>query len=266
MMRSARPLTALAAGLIATFGLCGQAAQAATTWYSHGGTCGAVGDANGSSPMGNTCTTAATADGQATVSAWANTGAAGAWETARLTRYSGGFGVRNRCANAGSGCTDDYEGTNPEHAVDDEDYRDYVLYDFGMTEVALTGVRLGWKSNDSDLQVFAYTGSGDPANYSGASATSLLSSGWSLVADLYNVPVQTGSDSTAGSFNAGLGYQSSWWLITSKADGNADYFKLYSVTGTKGSERDEVPEPGALALAALGLMGLGVARRRASKR
>ncbi|MFO1252600.1 MAG: hypothetical protein U1E77_16045 [Inhella sp.] len=94
---------------------------AATTWTRSDGTCAAVGDG---SAMGNSCK--ATKDGiEATVRAYSNSDS-DSQATAALTAYSGGFGVNN----GKSGSTDPGEGTNPEHAIDNNGLTDAVLFEF----------------------------------------------------------------------------------------------------------------------------------------
>lgn len=238
-------------------------AHAASTWYANSGTCAGVGDG---STGANTCQTATTADGSAKVSAWANTGTSGAYETAVLTRWDGGFGVKNRCATdiAGGVCGapnygDAGETGEPEHAIDNNEYRDMVLFDFGAASIALNSLTIGYRNNDSDIQVYAWTGGGTPVTYGNAAGTTgSLAAGWQLVSSLNDVATW----GTPGFNKSGSIVYSSWWLIApGTVDSNADHFKLYSVSGDK-KPPVSVSEPGALALAGLGLLGAFVSARR----
>jgi len=206
------------------------------------------------------------------VSAWSTTNQTTAgtlWEDAKLKGWLGsGFGVTNR--DSGNG--DANEGDSPEHAVDNDQRVDGVLYTFTQN-MALQSLRLGWSSTDTDLAVFRFSGTGVPPQLSTTSAGGLITSGWEHVGNYADVGTSA-SLCLAGKNNNGScktnESASSWWLVTaynSTYAGNQkntgvlgagnDYFKLLSVSGDI-----KVSEPAALALAGLGLVGVLFTRRR----
>ncbi len=209
------------------------------------------------------------------VSAWSTTkqldNGGTNWEDAKLKGWLGsGFGVTNR--DAGTANTDDQnEGSSPEHAVDNNQRIDGVLYTF-TKNMALQSLRLGWSSTDSDLAVFRFAGTGVPPQLAFTSAGGLISAGWEHVGNYADVG--TSSTLCLAGKNADNSCKtsaaaSSWWLVTAynptyaKGPANSaltagnDYFKLLTVSGDI-----KVSEPAALALASLGLFGVLATRRK----
>lgn len=193
------------------------------------------------------------------------------WEDAKLKGWLGsGFGVTNR--DAGNNASDDQsEGSSPEHAVDNNQRIDGVLYTFTQN-MALQSLRLGWSNTDSDLAVFRFAGTGVPPQLSFTSAGGLISSGWEHVGNYADVNTSTLCLAGANANGSCKTSQaaSSWWLVTAynptyggnqkntgTLGGGNDYFKLLTVSGDI-----KVSEPAALALAGLGLFGVLATRRR----
>jgi MYXO-CTERM domain-containing protein len=237
----------------ALIGLCSLSVQAAT-WSKTSGGCSSLSGTASAAAMGNSCTIAnAAADGStATVTAWSNTGTLGAWRAAQLTGYSGGFGVNNGDSR------DAGEGGDPEHAVDNDFFVDAVRFQFDKS-TSLSNVTLGWAPGDGDYSVLAWTGA-SAVNMGSLSGTSASMSGWTVVGNYSGT--NTFSTNVTSSFWLITAYNSAFGSGTNVSNSSNDYFKLLSVTGSTRLPSTRVSEPGALALAGLGLFGAAVVRRR----
>ncbi|MGA7178345.1 MAG: exosortase-dependent surface protein XDP1 [Thiobacillaceae bacterium] len=262
------------------FLICGTEAHAVINW-TYGGS-------STSSTPGNTVTS--TAGGvTATAQAWSNTNdgtpndvgsgsaataASYKLETAYLGVYSGGLGVNNQdgtSIGSATGDAGDLAGTAPEHAIDNNQRYDSVLFSFSGAAVNLTSMTTGYVSGDSDFTVWYYTGSGNPSLTLANGTYGNLGAGWNLLGS-YN----GGSTPGATLISNSAGIYSSYWLIgafnnvadtSSTLSAGNDYFKISGLSGTQctsanGCGPKGAPEPGTLFLMSAGLIGLTRIKRR----
>jgi hypothetical protein len=254
--------------------------------------CGLTGTQSGSSvtpspapadPNAPSASIGATATGWANTEGNSSTYSSQTLEKGELRAWSGGLGVRNldysTTANGGESRIDTSEGTDPEHATDNNERYDSILYSFNQA-ISLTGVSFSWYStssgyNDSDITVLAYTGDTSVVGFNieskltGLKYDELVANGWTFVQQI------GGSASYSKAISPTT--SSSYWLIGAAnplvngatLDGSKDAIKIASLTGkvtTQYTKQDtpSVPEPGSLALLGLGSLILVRARARKS--
>lgn len=208
------------------------------------------------------------------VTGWANTTAAGATGVnddklaSQTVKMWNGLGVDNSIEPS----------TSPQHSTDNNGQTDMILFSFA-SDIALTGLSIGWSNTDSDMTVLAYTGGGVAPSLTGKTYGELTAAGggWTLINHLSNVSnVSSNSTSIAGSaaFNGGTSkIFSSYWLVGAYNPlvGNSpgwttenDYVKISGLTGEKRPTNGggQVPEPATLFLMGAGLLGMTYMRRR----
>jgi hypothetical protein len=177
-----------------------------------------------------------------TATAWSHTqGANEALEAAGLGQWSTGLGVQNPNERSGS----------PDHQVSNADGNDFVLFVFDAPMDVET-VRID-PYGEHDRDVTYWSGNVDPSlGLTGATYSDLAALGFGPQQDdtssssesARNVPI-----ATADNINA--------LLFGARIEGTPeDYFKIAKITGAV------VPEPGTAILAALGLAGALLRRRR----
>lgn len=173
-----------------------------------------------------------------------------------------GFGIYNQTETPASTGA-------PNHAMDNSTPGvDMLLLQFSAAEI-LRQVTIGWSGTDGDFQVLRWTGSATATitdvnnSIVGKQAGSLLGAGgWELVSTVDGA-ANISTPDVAYSVNS-LNRSSSYWLVTaynsafgatSGFSHGTDAIKVLGVaTG--------ISAPGTLALAGLGLLGMGVLRRR----
>lgn len=181
-----------------------------------------------------------------------NANGTGAFDTGYVQNWSGGVGV---LANDDSG--------SPQHSVDNNGKDNFLLIEFDDPNYLLTAFQIGWYQSDSDIEVWvggADLGDNFSLEDSGGLCTNacdysdLAALGFTKVSVFYNVVV--GSWVTVNTDVTGQ-----YVIFAGEYGDYDDYFKL---SGIRGQEEIEVPEPGSMLIlsSALVVLGAGALRRR----
>jgi len=193
------------------------------------------------------------------VTAWADTGNGNQYEQGDVGGPWSGLGVRNAAYTGG----DPGEGSNPEHAMDNDGFFDLLRFDFGNA-IRLTKIMLGWYEDDSDISVLRYTGPGTAGSIDGKTPSDLVNDSWELVGHYSNVHDQPNDTQDISGDTIG-DYSNSWIIAAFNpafdyenwSKGN-DHVKVKLLAG-KERRPPKVPEPSSLLLL---LFGLPLLRRR----
>jgi hypothetical protein len=154
--------------------------------------------------------------------------------------------------------------------MDNNGFKDSILFDFGSEVVALDSVQFGYVYQDSDITVLAYTGDTASFAYDGLMYEDILtSSDWTSISPPADPTSPTLPNvGSSESFNTSHTVKSSYWVVATALDtyysGLSDHLKLKKLTGELYAPpplSSGVPEPAPLALMMLGLGVLAASRK-----
>lgn len=184
-----------------------------------------------------------------TATAWSLTGNNNTFQSSNLGKYSTGLGVCNRDEIAQRrGCDE------PEHQVDNVGSLDFVLFQFSAA-IDPTKVTIN-PAGDYDRDVSYWTGTtANPLSLTSKNLGNLAGLGFGNRKDDEGT---TGSAARDVTIVSGLANS---LLFGADIFESNDWFKITSIQFDY-TPPTKVPEPGSLALIALALGGLGLARRR----
>ncbi|MES2353895.1 MAG: hypothetical protein V4568_05695 [Pseudomonadota bacterium] len=178
-----------------------------------------------------------------------NSDGSGAFGAAHVQQYSGGLGIDS---NGSAICSGDSASSSPEHAVDNHDKDNFLLFEFDSV-MSAQAFQLGWLQTDSDVQVWYGPNSGAAGlNLSGACvsgcANTFSSLGFGTTQTFNDVAINTSKTLAPAT-------GSRYVVMAGALGNNDDFFKVKNLSA-------KVPSPSSVALFAIGLLGLGLHQRR----
>jgi len=201
------------------------------------------------------------------------------WIEAQIGVYSGGLGVGNVLAGDSNDCT---SGCSPEHALDNQEAWDVVVYELPASSWTITKLGIGWREGSSGwdtspTDVDVWIGSNDAVTRATAgdfrdvclNGTCSSNAGNTLAALGYTKVSLTFSSTGSQTVNMGAGVTGKYVVVAAGAyDSKKEAFKLSSFQATGPDNPPggggQVPEPGSLLLLMAGVMGLAHIRRRSA--
>ncbi len=187
-----------------------------------------------------------------TASAWSLTSAGGTFQSSQLNRFDTGLGVCDR--SEGKRCD------SPQHQVDNVGSYNFVLFQFSALVDPLTVVINPVNNNpDYDRDVSYWTGISAESLY-GKTVAQLSAMGFG---DRKDANASADDDALTVSLVSPLANSLLFGASMFDSHDRDDWFKITSIKFDYTAPPPvQVPEPGSLALIALALGGLGLARRR----
>ena len=193
---------------------------------------------------------------------------ASSWVNATFNNYSpSGFGISNSVQSAST------ESNSPQHAVDSIGATDIIVIDAGLgKKIDWTSFLIGYgvdgaNSNQADMEAWTSGSQTSSLNFHNVCFSGSCAAGTSTLAALgfttntYN-NVGVGNTTTIDNGNPNAALAPSRYLVLAGNIGQFDdAFKLKTINGSTPTG-GQAPEPASLALLGLGLLGLGVSRRR----
>src|SRR5262245_37279953 len=194
-----------------------------------------------------------------TLTGWSAADGTSAFNASRVVRYSTGLGQCASSENTSSLCSD------PQHAVDNSGRKEVLLMVFSTPVLLTEAIISAW---NNDFEATFYGGTGTITPMTGQTFATLAALAAGPTADMGNsefVPNNaTDGQLRTVNLSGSLGTPVSWLVfgapISDTDDNVKDHFKFKSLSFTV--PRKDTPEPGVLALLAIGTALLAARRKR----